>query len=311
MAKPLVYVDTDVGLGTPGAEIDDAVALIMLMKSDKLDLLGAGSVFGNVPCPDALVNLCRLRSCFDKHALLIGRGADLPLVQGTDWFSEWQSHYGATYPFDVPDSLPTSAQLMIDLVKAHPHQVTILCIGPLTDLALAARLQPDFIPLVKEVVAMGGSYGGEGASPEFNIHCDPEAAHIVFSAGWKLTLLGLDLTRRVEFSRQEFTGLKGDHPATRLLKDQASIWIDRVEAMGWEQGGCSLHDAVAVAYILDRSLFQVREAGVQVELLDKKTRGLTRISESSPSRPRANLVVGVNVKPCHDLIWSHIQLCEA
>ncbi len=310
MERPLIYVDSDVGLGTPGAEIDDAAALIMLLTSNRINLAGAGSVYGNVCCADALVNLSRLRSFFRREDVRLGRGADLPFVEDPSWFTEWHSQYQANLPFDVPAQLPTSAQLMIDLVRAQPGKVTLLSIGPLTNLALAARLEPDFISQVKEVIVMGGSHGADGEPPEFNIRCDPEAAHIVFFAGWKLTMLGLNLTRRMVFKRQEFAELKGNHPATKLLKELAPIWIDRMEQMGWEEGGCALHDAVAVAYILDGSMFQNKEASVSVELLDKKTRGATRFSESDPSLPRTRLVMDVKVQLCHDLIWSHIQHCE-
>ena len=310
MERPLIYVDSDVGLGTPGAEIDDAAALIMLLTSNRINLVGAGSVYGNVSCADAMVNLSRLRSFFRREDVSLGRGAELPLVENPHWFTEWQSQYQTNLPFEVPSPIPTSAQLMIDLVRAHPGKVTLLSIGPLTNLALAARLEPGFIAQVKEVIVMGGSSDADGESPEFNIRCDPEAAHIVFLAGWKLTMLGLTLTRQMVFKRQEFAELKGNHPATQLLKDLAPIWIDRMEEMGWEEGGCALHDAVAVAYILDSSMFQSKEAGVSVELLDKTTRGATRFSDSDPSLPRARLVVDVKVQLCHDLIWSHIQHCE-
>lgn len=310
MKRPMIYVDTDVGLGTPGAEIDDSAALILLLTCKALQLAGAGSVYGNVHCPDALINLSRLISFFKRDDIPLGCGANLPLVEGPDWFAEWQALYKPTPPFPIPAILPTSAQLMIDLVKAHPGKITLLSIGPMTNLALAARLQPDFVPLVKEVVAMGGSYGSDTDLPEFNIRCDPEAAHIVLTAGWKLTLLGLDLTRRIVFTRQEFADLQGNHPATRLLKEMAPVWIDRMEKMGWEKGGCALHDAVAVAYILDRSIFKSREVGISVELQDNLSRGVTRFSNEDTILPNATVVVDVEVRKCHDLIWSYIQQCE-
>lgn len=310
MGKSFIYVDTDVGLGTPGAEIDDATALIMLFTSKELRLAGAGSVYGNVPCPDAMINLSRLCSFCKRDDVPLGRGANLPLLEGPDWFAEWQANYKPTLPFPVPESLPTSAQLMIDLVKAHPGEITLLSIGPMTNLALAARLQPDFIPLVKEVVVMGGSYDSDTDLPEFNIRSDPEAAHIVLTAGWKTTLLGLNITRRMVFTRKEFTDLNGTHPATRLLKEMAPAWIDRMEEMDWENGGCALHDAVAVAYILDKSLFKYKDIDVCVELRDKISRGVTRFSDAEPAHHHASVVVDVDVQRCHDLIWSYIQNCE-
>ena len=305
----LVYVDTDVGLGTPGAEIDDASALALLMTSAELNLLGAGSVFGNVPCADALVNLCRLKAFFHQRELKIGRGAERPLVEGLEWFGEWQTGYGPTLPFSVPAGLPTSARLMIDLVKAYPRQVTLLAIGPMTNLALAARLEPDFVPLVKEVAAMGGSFDSRQEIPEFNLHCDPEAAHIVLNAGWPLTLFGLNITGQVKYSREEFAALKGTHPVTRLFQQMAPGWIDRVEGMGWEHGGCALHDAVAAAYLLQPSLFQFQQTRIRVELHDIAKRGVIRFADDL-ALPQARVATSVHAAACHDLVWSHIQACE-
>lgn len=310
MSKPLVYVDTDIGLGTPGAEIDDAAALIMLMTSPELDLLGAGSVFGNVRYTDALTNLCRLQSFYHRQDIKIGSGVDRPLTEDMEWFSEWQSRYGHTLSFNVPKDLPTSVQLMIDLVKKHPHQVTILSIGPMTNLALAVRLEPDFVPLVKEVVTMGGSFGDKQEMPEFNIHCDPEAAHIVLNAGWNLSLIGINITRQVKYTRYEFAVLKGTHQATLLLREMAPGWIGRMEEMGWEHGGCALHDAVAAAYLLDQSLFQFKKIGVRVELHDISKRGVVYFNDSDPALPQVQVAMNVNVMGCHDLVWSSIKHCE-
>ena len=310
MPKPLVYVDTDIGLGTPGAEIDDAAALMMLMTHPGLEVLGAGSVFGNVPCRDALVNLSRMRSFFARQDIPLGHGTDLPLIEGVDWFSEWQSRYQPTLPFEVPESIPSSAQLMIDLVKANPHEVTLLSIGPMTNLALAARLDPDFIPLVKNVVAMGGSFGSTEDNPEFNVRCDPEAVQMVFNTGWDLNLFGINITGQVKYPRAEFAALKGTHPTTRLLKEMAPGWIDRMEEMGWEQGGCALHDAVAVAFLLDPSLFQFKKIGVRVELHDRSKRGVIHFDDTDRQLPQAGVATVVDVKGCHDLVWSLIQKCE-
>lgn len=271
--------------------------------------MGAGSVFGNVPGADALVNLCRLKSFFVRQDFKTGRGADRPLTEGLEWFTDWQSRYGVTLPFAVAYSLPTSAQLMIDLAKEHPHQVTILSIGPMTNLALAARLEPDFISLVKEVVAMGGSFGDEQEIPEFNMHCDPEAAYIVLNAGWHLTLFGLNITGQVKYTRQEFAALKGNHPATLLFQQMAPGWIDRVEEMGWERGGCALHDAVAAAYLVNPSLFQFKKIGISVELHDISKRGVIRFNDHNPSLPQARVATRVDVTGCHDLVWSYIQNC--
>ncbi len=128
---------------------------------------------------------------------------------------------------------------------------------------------------------MGGSFSGQSAAPEFNIHCDPAAAEIVLQAGWPVTLLGLEVTRQAIFSRAEFAAIKDAHPAAALLKNQAAGWIARVEAMGWEKDGCALHDAAAAAYILDKSLFKASKAEVSVSTDSGPDWGVTSIHAAS------------------------------
>jgi inosine-uridine nucleoside N-ribohydrolase len=153
---------------------------------------------------------------------------------------------------------------------------------------------------------MGGSFAEAEAQPEFNAHCDPEAAHIVLSANWPVRMIGLNITQQVLFRREEFAALSAAHPAVALLKRQADGWIDRVEGMGWEQGGCALHDALAVAAVLDESLFTWRETAVHVELNDKPQRGAMHFQ---PPTAGTNIQVAVSVDAdrCHDLIWGWVQ----
>ena len=307
MNKKLVYVDTDVGLGTPGAEIDDGAALIFLMRHPSIGIAGAGSVFGNVSLHDATLNLDRLLTWLDGEHVPMGLGAQKPLVADMAWFEGWQTGYGETLSWNCRPTSYLAANLIIDLVRAHPGQVSILSLGPMTNLALAVRLDPAIISLTREVIVMGGSFNSQNSSPEFNVRCDPEAAQIVLSAGWNVHVLGLDITRRVHFSRGDFASLSDVNPAVALLRAQAPGWIDRVEEMGWEQDGCALHDAVAAAYLADETIFQVETMSVEIELVDPNLRGLTRFFPERESIPPVKAVTGLDGAKCRDLIWSHLE----
>jgi inosine-uridine nucleoside N-ribohydrolase len=306
MVEKLVYVDTDVSLGTPGAEIDDGAALIFLLRRDDVDIVAAGSVFGNASVEDTATNLHRVLTWMGGDKIPIGLGAAKPLVADMSWFDEWSSGYGDTLPWVMRPASITAAQLLIESIRSFPGRVTLLALGPMTNLALAVRLAPDIVPLVHEVIAMGGSFNVQNPTPEFNSRCDPEAAHIVVNAGWDVHLLGLDITRRVHFSRRDFSLLPGGNPAVELLRSQAPGWIGRVEDMGWEQDGCSLHDAVAAAYLVDDTLFTVEEACVEVELAQPDQRGLTRFMPKDTGRPVVRVVTDLDVEKCRDLIWSQI-----
>ena len=306
MPKKLVYVDTDVSLGTPGAEIDDGAALIFLLRNPAIELIGAGSVFGNVSLHDASLNLDRLLTWLNaKHAPL-AMGASKPLVDNMAWFESWQTGYGTTLPWTPRPLNLLAANLIIDTVRAYPHQVSLLSLGPMTNLALTVRLAPEIIPLAREVIVMGGSFNAQNPAPEFNARCDPEAAQTVINAGWDVHILGLDITRRIHFSRDDFTSLPNGNLAVELLRTQAPGWIDRVEQIGWEQDGCALHDAVAVAYLVDNTIFQTEESCVEVELVDPGLRGATRFLSTLNDKLRVKVITGVNSEKCRELIWSYL-----
>jgi inosine-uridine nucleoside N-ribohydrolase len=305
--KKLIYVDTDVGLGTPGAEIDDGAALIFLSRNPSLEVLGAGSVFGNVPVRDAALNLDRLHTWLGDDHIPLGLGAERPLFADMTWFESWQSGYGATLPWNFQMPAEPAANLMIRTIRNYPGQVSILSLGPMTNLAMAVRLDPGIVPLTREVIVMGGSFNSQNPTPEFNMRCDPEAAQIVFNAGWKVHLLGLDITRRVHFSRHDFSSLPDGNPAIELLRSQAPGWIERMEAMGWEQDGCARHDADAAAYRVEDTIFKTEETAVEVELADPNLRGVTRFSSATEGKRTVRVVTEVDILKCRDLIWSHVQ----
>jgi len=303
----LVYVDTDVGLGTPRAEIDDGAALIFLMRNKLIDIVGAGSVFGNVPIHDAALNLDRLLTWLGGEHIPLGLGAEKPLVANAAWFESWQSVYGKTLSWNLRPATYLATNLIIQTIHAYPGQVSILSLGPMTNLALAIRLEPSIIPLTREVIVMGGSFNVLNPEPEFNVRCDPEAAQIVFTSGWNVHILGLDITRRIHFSRRDFASLPDGNPAVELLRGQAPGWIDRMEAMRWEQDGCALHDAVAAAYLVDDTIFQTETINVEVELANPASRGITRFSPATENLPIVRVVTDLDTVKCRDLVWSHIE----
>ena len=307
MDKKHIYVDTDVSLGTPGAEIDDGAALIFLLRNKSIEVIGAGSIFGNVSVDDATLHLDRLMTWLGAENINLGKGSEKPLTADILWFKEWQSHYGQSLPWTLRVTNISAAELIVKTICAHPNQVSILALGPMTNLALALHLEPAIISLTHEVIVMGGSLSSQDTSPEFNIRCDPEAARIVLNAGWNVHILGLDITRRVHFSRDDFAALPDGNLAVELLRMQAPGWIDRMEEMGWEHDGCALHDAVAAAYLVERSMFQTEQASVEVELSDLGLRGVTRFSTRRGEKLIITAVTGVDTEKCREFIWSYLN----
>jgi len=233
----------------------------------------------------------------------VGIGAARPLIENKKWFAQWQAGYGSTTLWQIDHNLPSAANLLIDLVRASARKISILAIGPLTNIALALRLAPDITQKIKCVIAMGGSFGARIPMAEFNIHCDPEAAQIVFTSGLPVRLLGLEITKQIIFSREDFASLPDSNPALRLLKQQAPVWIDRVEQAGWESGGCALHDAVAATALLNEDMFQFREMGVSVELSKGKQRGVTWFDEQKTMAKNLTSEVAIRVDAARCKAW--------
>jgi inosine-uridine nucleoside N-ribohydrolase len=305
MKKKFVYLDTDISLGTPGAEIDDGAALIAILGQPQIQIGGIGTVHGNVPVMDANHNLARLLSLMHTSHIPIGAGCSQPLIEDKSWFDEWQAQYGFTSNWPLAEDHMSSANLLIKLAHSSEQKINILAIGPLTNIAIAIRLDSSILQKIENVFAMGCSLGNNNRNAEFNIHCDPEAAQIVFSSGAPIVLFGLEITKQVVFLKSDFEHLPEDKAFLKLLKHQASGWITRVEKAGWEKGGCALHDAVAASAIVHPDFFHFKKINVAVELHNLKMRGITRTARID-EKSQMNIMAAddVDAEKCKNWIMS-------
>ena len=144
---------------------------------------------------------------------------------------------------------------------------------------------------------MGGSLDSSQEA-EFNIRNDPEAAEIVLQAGWPIRMLGLEITRQMLFTPEDFAELNSKEPSLALLQEQAAQWTPIVEAQGWETGGCSLHDAVAVAAVFEPSLFEFVPVGVEVIVDKQDVRGAVKVNKDI-NGSHIQMAVDVDVAACH------------
>lgn len=280
-----VILDTDPG-------VDDALALLHLRANPSLRLLAMTTVFGNADIETTTRNALHLRERFGLD-VPVHQGAASPLA-GPRGPSPVHVH-GRNGLGDIdlsgfappsPDAGAAYARI-VDLVRAHPGEVSLLAIGPLTNLALALRAAPDIAGLVAEVVVMGGAFGhggpGGNVTPfaEANIHNDPEAAAEVLAAPWPVTLVGLDVTTSCILSNAQarqlaMVGGEAGRFALEVSRGYAA-------AYGRHEGldGCCLHDVAAVAFLLDRARFQARRGPIAV-VLEGERRGQTRWAETGP-----------------------------
>src|SRR5881396_4273624 len=187
-----IIFDTD-----PGS--DDAMALMLALNSPELDVRAIIVVPGNVTAQQGLENALRMASLANRCDIRIAAGAQHPLFQKLITAEFWHGKNGLAN-VELPASKCKvdprfGPDFIIQLVHAAPHEITLVPVGPLTNISLAVEKDPSIVPLVKEVILMGGSISGGNvnAAAEANIYNDPEAAQIVFQAGWPVTMVGLDV----------------------------------------------------------------------------------------------------------------------
>ncbi len=262
-----ILIDTDPG-------VDDAMAILCALHSPELEVVGLTSVFGNAPGETTAQNALRILELEGNHAIPVVRGADRPLVRTPGPFGghvHGEDGLGDTHlPAPCGSLRPGSAaQFIVETVMANPGQITLVPIGPLTNLALALRLEPRIAQQVQEVVLMGGSaYAGGNVSPlaEANIANDPHAAQIVFSAGWPLTMLGLDVTHRTVLTVARFDQLTQAHtPATDFLARIVPVYQRfHTDVLGMDRA-IHLHDPSTIAYLIDPSIYRTQQIPIFVE----------------------------------------------
>ena len=263
-----IIFDTDPG-------IDDAMALLFIEASPALDLLAITTIFGNADIETTTRNALYLKQRFGLSAPVY-KGTDKPLTRPRNpspTFVHGENGLGDVELTGLVPAQPEAKpahQAIIDIARQHPGEVTLVAVGPLTNLALALQADAEVATLLKGVVIMGGAFGVAGkpgnVTPvaEANIWNDPEAADQVFTAPWALTAVSLDVTTQVIMTPAFMDALEASAgPAGQFLNE-----ISRPYAAfyGSRDGisGCCVHDAAAVAYVIDPSLFELRRGSVRV-----------------------------------------------
>ncbi len=255
--------------------VDDAFAMMLAFAApEKIEMLGVTCVAGNRPLDQTAYNARRLCALAGRPEIPVYAGCARPIMWAE---GEPVDVHGKDGLGDV--SLPEpkaplrdghAVQFIIDTVMREPEKtVTLCCIGPMTNLALAIVMEPRIVPRIRELVFMGGAAFRMAMYrvSEFNFYSDPHAAHIVLSAGIPQTMFGLDITYQAEVNPgifQRLDALPG--PAPKALADMLRTYASMDPR---------LHDVVATAYLIEPGLFDGVEAHVSVEYTSPTTRGLT------------------------------------
>jgi purine nucleosidase len=268
-----IIFDTD-----PGS--DDAMALMLALNSPELDVRAITVVPGNVTTQQGLENALKMVSLANRCDIPVAAGAQHPLFQKLITAEFWHGKNGLANVELPPSKCRVDSRygpdLIIQMVHAAPHEITLVPVGPLTNIALAVLKDPSIVPLVKEVILMGGSIAGGNvnAAAEANIYNDPEAAQIVFQAGWPLTMVGLDVGDKTLISRKHLAELGRTHgPVNDFIYSVVKYLVDLSEKYG--SSGSPMYDPLAVGVAIDATLVTAPAMHVDVETRGEFTRGET------------------------------------
>ena len=256
------------------------MAILLALCSPEIDVRAFTVVPGNVTGEQGLENALKLASLAGRCDIPVAGGAKRPLAQKLIT-AEFVHGKNGLADIELPPSGcrpdPRFApDLIIDMVRRMPGQLTLVPIGPLTNIALAVLKDPAIIPLVKEVVIMGGSIseGNVTAVAEANIYNDPEAAQVVFQAGWKLTMVGLDVTHRTNFGRAHLERLAKTHGTLNDLATRVMAFLVELSAKFGAEA-TPMHDPLAMGVAIDPSFVRTRHMRIDVETRGQFTRGAT------------------------------------
>ena len=275
MSKKKIIIDCDPGY-------DDAVALLLAAGNPSVEVLAITTVAGNQTLEKVTRNALRIAKLAGLN-VPIAAGAARPLLRDqTVVAANIHGESGldgttlpeAQYNVDARHA----AELIIDIVMKEPAKtVTLVPIGPLTNIALAARLEPKIVERVKELVLMGGGYHIGNIKPmaEFNIENDPEAAHIVFEEKWPIVMVGLDLTYQALATQDVKNTIASiDSDAGRFVTQVLARFSENYKkSKGFDAP--PVHDACAVGYVIDPTVIETRKAPVHVECVGRYTAGMT------------------------------------
>jgi purine nucleosidase len=270
--KPIpVIFDTDIG-----DDIDDALALALALQSPELDVRAVTTVVDDTESRTRLA--WKELGLYNRHDVVVATGAPEPLLDARR--NDPAPQFTVLTPQDTapPSARRRAADLIVDTLMASSEKLTLVPVGPLTNIGLALRLEPRIREKVERIVLMGGAFGM--LHPEYNIQRDRAAAQIVFSSGVPITAVGLDVTMKCKLQGKDLDRLRAaDNPASRFLMRLIELWQG-----GHTEEFPTLHDPLAVAVAFRPGLVETQLGSVAVETASPLTYGMTIFTAADPSR---------------------------
>jgi purine nucleosidase len=308
MPPKRIIIDTDPG-------IDDAFTFLLALASPEIKLEALTTTQGNVTVEKATRNALSVLELGRASRIPVVQGSVLPLVQPLRASASVHGESGiGNAQLPEPQTKPVqghAVDYLIERVHAEPNEISIFPIGPLTNIAMAIRKEPEFAKAVKELVIMGGAIQeGGNMTPlaEFNIYVDPHAAHIVFHSGIPITFIPLDVTHKCLLRQKHVDRLiKISSPITRFIKEAIEVYLKT--SLELEDGGCALHDPLTLATMIAPELLTFKDYYVDVDISGGISMGKTLADIFHVTKKPANMRVAMDVRG-EDFIELFLQRME-
>lgn len=312
MAIPVI-IDTDPG-------IDDALALMLAFASPEVDVRAVTTVGGNSGLAHTTENALRLLHLLDRDDVPVGAGSDVPLVRrdsapdptthGVDGFG------GVVLPQAPRDADERSAvEIMVAVIESSQAPVTLIALGPLTNVAVLIAAFPRTAAKLERIVLMGGGarvLGNMTPAAEFNIWYDPDAAARVFGAGIPVTMVGLDVTQQAVTAPEDWDGLRGGGKVAEAVLAMVEFYTAYYLRVSGSSSTAQ-HDSLAVAAVIDPSLVTTHALYVDVECSGPLTRGMTVVDVDNITKlaPNADVALEVDSAAFNRLLIERVVALDA
>lgn len=275
-----IILDCDPGM-------DDSMAIVMAAKAPELKLMAVTTVNGNYPADITCINARKVLEMLRREDIPVAKGMERPMVRNApkDPFTHGKDGQAENFLPDpkMPLDSRHAVDLLIDLIKENPGEITVIATGPMSNIAMAITKAPEIKNMIKEIIAISGAFGlneyaflnatGDTPQSEWNVYVDPEASKIVYESGIPMTALGLDVATYfdVDFTEEEIKSLEDSE------KKEAGFLRQAIRFNGNRgfDAYCTVIDCMAVAYAIDSSLVQTMKTRVGVETKDGLTLGMT------------------------------------
>ena len=265
MKKERFILDTDPG-------IDDALTILYVLASPEVKMEAITIVNGNCPMEQGVINALSVLELMNATHIPVAKGMARPLLLPVVNAEVTHGKTGLGYAeLPAPTTKPDprhAVKLIRDLVLTDPGEINIVAIGPLTNIAMAVRLYPEIIAAVKHIYIMGGAInhcGNMTPQAEFNIYCDPHAAHIVFHSGIPFTLVPLDVTYQTLLTESDLKKIEESHTPVSDFIGKSSRYVMEFLSESQEITGCALNDPLALAAMFQSELLTIQHLVIDVD----------------------------------------------